>query len=528
MLVKGFSARRFAVAVLGGTALAAAALAMVATAAPSVTGSKTVTPGAIDCGGQTTVTVELAGTSTIVGTPQDVMLVLDRSGSMGGQRLTDLQAAANGLIDRLDEETDGVLDGKIGNGSQVGVVSFAGTATVDAELAATTASAKSAVAALTASGGTNHGAAINLAQAQFAGSNDRAMVIVTDGGTTTGPDPAAAATAAKNAGTTIFTVGLGISGSSAAWVALQSWASPGQAYLAPDAGGLDAIFDAIGAAITGPAATDVRVTEQLGPFFGLTGSPAASKGTVTPALDGRSLTWTIDELGSETATLTYTVTHDETADPVGGTTSVSSTSATSDQGAIAVDGGEAVVTVECEGELVVDETCQPGEACGADGVDIGGIEYSIDAGEADATTQLRVVSGVSVPAGVCSGAVPFGDWALWDIRPLTDGGVVITGTIDRETLKRSGKKWFEVRGCWGTNETFPLEGGGNAPLVDGAYWGTPKTFKNRATCSVTTVIDGVTVPTVCSTVKNVNGGARLTTFFPYIGDGRYDPRGGIY
>jgi hypothetical protein len=141
---------------------------------------------------------------------------------------------------------------------------------------------------------------------------------------------------------------------------------------------------------------------------------------------------------------------------------------------------------------------------------------------------------------VCSNAIPFGDWALWDIRPLSTG-VVITGFIDKNTLKKSGKKWFEVRGCWGTNEVFPLEGGGNASLKsDGRYWGTPRTFKNveqeekdsknanKALCSITTVIGGVTVPTVCSTVKNVQGGARLTTFFPYIGNGKYDPMGGLY
>ncbi len=359
------------------------------------------------------------------------------------------------------------------------------------------------------------------------------MVIVTDGGTTTGPDPNAASAAARAAGTTIFSVGIGVTDPSPAWTALRNWADDPaggtRAFLSPTSANLQRILDTIGAAITGPAATAVSVTETLGTHFTVVGVPTATKGTASVAGGGKVVTWSGFDLGSETVSLTYAAKHDGTADPLGGTEVVSTSSASSAAGPIPVAGGAATVTVEpCEGELVLDQTCQPGSSCSAANVDIGGVDYSIDAGTADVQTRLRALSGVSIPAGVCQGAVPFGDWALWDIRPLTDGGVVITGTIDKDTLKASGKKWFDVRGCWGTNETFPLERGGNAARVDGAYWGTPKTFKNQQTCSVTTVIGGKKVPTVCSTVKNVQGGARLMTFFPFIGNGKYDPIGGMY
>jgi Mg-chelatase subunit ChlD len=80
----------------------AGALAGTASAQGSVTGDVTVDAAEIACDGAVGVTVRLEGETGISGSPADVVLVLDRSGSMLGQRLTDLKTAANGLIDRLD------------------------------------------------------------------------------------------------------------------------------------------------------------------------------------------------------------------------------------------------------------------------------------------------------------------------------------------------------------------------------------------------------------------------------------------
>lgn len=277
----------------------------------TVTGDKTVDPADITCGGATLVTLTLSGQTGIAGDPEDIMLVLDRSGSMDGQPLTDLKTAANGFVDIIDEASDGVLNGVIANGSQIGVVSFAGSASVDQALTTNANAVKSAINALVASGLTNHEAAISTAQAQLAAgiaTNTKDMIIFTDGQTTAGGDPDDDAAAARAAGTEIFAIGLGTVDVGQ----LNDWATDPDSehvFIAPSSGDLDTIFEAIGAAITVPAATDITVIDTVNDHFTVSGE-SASKGVVAKV--GNVLTWTIDELGTENVTLTYTATHDNT------------------------------------------------------------------------------------------------------------------------------------------------------------------------------------------------------------------------
>lgn len=277
----------------------------------TVTGDKTVDPADITCGGATLVTLTLSGQTGIAGDPEDIMLVLDRSGSMDGQPLTDLKTAANGFVDIIDEASDGVLNGVIANGSQISVVSFAGSASVDQALTTNANAVKSAINALVASGLTNHEAAISTAQAQLAAgiaTNTKDMIIFTDGQTTAGGDPDDDAAAARAAGTEIFAIGLGTVDVGQ----LNDWATDPDSehvFIAPSSGDLDTIFEAIGAAITVPAATDITVIDTVNDHFTVSGE-SASKGVVAKV--GNVLTWTIDELGTENVTLTYTATHDNT------------------------------------------------------------------------------------------------------------------------------------------------------------------------------------------------------------------------
>lgn len=152
----------------------------------SVTGDKTITPGDIQCNGTATVTISLTGENGISGSPTDIMLVLDRSGSMREEPISSLKIAANKFVDIIDEGTDNLLDGIIANGSRIGVVSFATTPTLDVPLTSNANLVKSAINALTAAGNTNHSDPIALAQAQLVagGSANRIMIIMTDGETT--------------------------------------------------------------------------------------------------------------------------------------------------------------------------------------------------------------------------------------------------------------------------------------------------------------------------------------------------------
>lgn len=299
-----------AVLLAAAVAVAAGATAVSSGAAGgTVTGSKAVTPGDIGCNGSAQVTLTLVGQNGIAGTPQDIELVLDRSGSMGGTPIADLKTAANQFVDTIDEATDGVLDGTIANGSRIGIVSFATTATVDVPLTGSAAPLHAAINALVASGNTNHQAAISTGQSELAGSlpaNGKTMIIFTDGETTVGTNAQAEAAAARSAGTVIYSIGLG----SVNVAQLDGWATdPDSAhvFVAPTSADLDQIFQQIGAAIIVPAASQITVVDTVASHFTPSGA-VASKGAVTTAAN--VLTWTLDKLGTETATMTYTIAHD--------------------------------------------------------------------------------------------------------------------------------------------------------------------------------------------------------------------------
>lgn len=60
----------------------------------------------IDCDGTLKVTLALAAAPDISSNPTDIVLVLDRSGSMTGVPLANLKLGANTFIDIIDEATD--------------------------------------------------------------------------------------------------------------------------------------------------------------------------------------------------------------------------------------------------------------------------------------------------------------------------------------------------------------------------------------------------------------------------------------
>lgn len=268
---------------------------------------------AIGCQGSLNVTLGITAAPDIISNPTDIVLILDRSGSMAGQPLADLKVGVNTFIDIIASATEGAPD-QIGSGSHIGIVSFADTAVQDTGLITSVADLKAAAAALTAGGFTNHGDAFTQATALLSGStNNRVMVMFTDGETTTGPDPSPIAVAARAMGITIYCIGLVGSGGVNVG-ALNDWATdPDSTHvaIAPDSSELEAIFADLAANISKPGATNILIDEVVNPDFEILGVPTATVGTITP-LTSTTFQWTIDELGTtttESAVATFTIRH---------------------------------------------------------------------------------------------------------------------------------------------------------------------------------------------------------------------------
>ncbi|MGN1081177.1 MAG: VWA domain-containing protein, partial [Acutalibacteraceae bacterium] len=118
--------------------------------------NKELSESRIDCGGSFKIKLSLTAEPDITSNPTDIVLILDRSGSMAGSPLANLKNGAKKFIDIIDEATDGTQDGQIGYGSRIGIVSFSSTATQDTQLITSVADLKNAVNALSSGGSTNH------------------------------------------------------------------------------------------------------------------------------------------------------------------------------------------------------------------------------------------------------------------------------------------------------------------------------------------------------------------------------------
>ena len=187
----------------------------------------------IECGGDFQVRLSLTAEPSIMENPTDIVLLLDRSGSMAGSALANLKNGAKKFMEIIDESTDGSEDGQIGGGSHIGIVSFADVATQDTQLITSMAALGAAMDALSAGGSTNHADAFTKGLQLFdpTSTNAKVMIMFTDGVTTAGGNPNTVATLAKAQGVIIYSIGLSGNGGIDEQ-ALRDWASgPDSAYV---------------------------------------------------------------------------------------------------------------------------------------------------------------------------------------------------------------------------------------------------------------------------------------------------------
>ncbi len=322
--------------------------------------NKVVDRSEVGCDGEFQVTLALTAAPDIIENPTDIVLVLDRSGSMSGVPLAAMKEGSNTFIDIIQQATDdGSGSGDLGSGTRMGVVSFSSSAVVDAPLTASVSQLKGAVDALTAGGSTNHGDAFAKAtQLLETGTNPvKVMVLFTDGNTTAGPPPAPIAAQARDKGIIIYCIGLvGSDGLDVS--ALNNWATdPDSVHvaIAPTPQDLEEIFAELAANLTKPGATDLKIVEQLNPDFEIVNIVTPAKGTVEQQSDTQ-LTWKMDSLGVsgvESATLAFRARH---RGVTGGVKQVNQSIQYSDAQGNLVDFPDPTVNVKCD-VVVCAEPC---------------------------------------------------------------------------------------------------------------------------------------------------------------------------
>lgn len=166
----------------------------------------------------------------------DIVMVLDRSASLAGEPLENLQEAAKTFINIIARNSNcGCTEkDRLGYGNRIGIVSFADHASMDAPLVTSVESLYNAVNALCAGGKTNHAEAFTRAGQTFekASDNQRVIVIFTDGHTTAGGTADRIAREMRRDGVVIYAIGL--DGEDEAYEdALNEWASnPNEQYVA--------------------------------------------------------------------------------------------------------------------------------------------------------------------------------------------------------------------------------------------------------------------------------------------------------
>lgn len=363
--------------------------------------NKTLSADTITCGGSFQVQLSLTAEPNILTSPTDIVLVLDRSGSMAGDTLENLKDGANAFIDIIAESTQG-QPGQIGSGSRIAVVSFADVATQDTQLITSVADLKAAVNGLEAEGNTNHADAFTKAQALFdpTSSNARVMVLFTDGVTTVGGDPTPIAAAARAQGTIIYAIGLsGTDGVDPQ--ALESWASsPASAYviITPDDSELEDLFEDLARNIVNPGATNIVINDTINSCFRITALSAPSRGSAS-LLDTQTVQWRIDQLGvsqSEGAVLEFTVEHVGTCS---GQVEVNDAISYDDATGNVVTFPSPLIDVDC-GVVVIPETCPEPVAVSIDGCS-DSIEF--DAGLLALDSQGRILQLDVTLQSICPG-----------------------------------------------------------------------------------------------------------------------------
>lgn len=299
----------------GGVVAAPAANA--ATTPPDyVSVTKTVSPSSITTLEEATVTLGITGTPPVgVTVPNDVILVIDKSGSMlpsynnGEDKMTNAKEAAKGFIDLMDLTKH-----------RVGIVDFSSSNIIGSfPLTDDATAAKNYINTIQANGSTATGDAIQTAMDMLAGHRSEAqpvIVLLTDGDATQpSNDPYGyalqKAEAAKDAGIIFYTIALlkatDDPDSSGPNILLKDMATTASHHhFVLGSVGLAEIYAQIVKEIGMASAYNVQVKDVVPSGFEIV--PGSYDNNIPkPTVTGNTLTWDFNELKNSTLNFTYKI-----------------------------------------------------------------------------------------------------------------------------------------------------------------------------------------------------------------------------
>lgn len=267
--------------------------------------NKTVSNSTLVKGETTDVTLTVKGTpqdSTFV-KPNDVILIIDKSGSMQtDNRLNAAKQAAKEFIDLMDLTKH-----------EVGIVDFDNNA-YSFPLTTDETAAKAYVDTIQLGGNTNTSGAIRLAKTMLANQRPEAqptIVIMTDGAANSAPDALAAAKEAKDAGITFYSIALlgpneNPTTSAPNKLLMDMASSAKHHHFVLGSVGLSDVYRKIVEEIGLASAYNVTITDKISPEFELV--PGSYDNHIPrPTVNGNTISWFISELKTEELSFTYQV-----------------------------------------------------------------------------------------------------------------------------------------------------------------------------------------------------------------------------
>ncbi|EQB88551.1 uncharacterized protein YegL [Clostridium punense] len=447
------------------------------------------------------VTLSIKGTPPVdVVKPNDVVLIIDKSGSMGTEKMEAAKSAAKSFIDLMDMTKH-----------QVGLVDFSDNAYAT-PLTTDVTGVKNRISSLSAGGGTQTGVAIRSAINVLSNHRPEAqpvIVILTDGAASNTQDALNAAQQAKDLGIVFYTIALLGSTDNPdtnQWnTLLKNMATTEHHHhFVLGSQGLDAIYKAIVQEIGVASAYNVVIKDTIAPNFELV--PGSADGNIPkPTINGNELTWNFLELKQDTLNFTYKIRHKSGSAmgtiPVGTNTTVSYSDFAGSKREFTVTSPS--ITVKYPAPIITSIEADNGEIAGGNEVIIRGDKFrqgaTVQFG-AKAATNVTVVSANEIRATVPASTV---------------GTVNVKVTNDDSQFATSNYRYWANPTITKINpNNGPLEGG-NIVTIEGNYFasGIKVFFGNmeaRATYKNPMLVyayvpQGVTPGTVDLTLTNVDG-----------------------